>query len=189
MWQISLDTYDSAWDISEQIVAERMVWNKQTGAWEFVNGIHRIFSGETNPQETAFQMYKSPLDIKPEQMSLGRVDEDEMSLRDLVKRIRFHKRTGIASYSAQTQFQAKLAAPFATLVMCLLGMPFAISTRRKSKIINIIMSMVIALTFWGVITVCTAVGQNGYIPPFLAGWGPVLLFGGVVFFEFKWMKL
>ena len=129
------------------------------------------------------------MEIRPEEMSIGRLDEDIMSIRDLTKRIRFHKRTGLASYSAETFRQAKLATPFVTLIMCLLGMPFAISTRRKSKILNIIASMVIAFTFWWLLSMCTSLGENGYLNPFLAGWGPVLVFGTVVFFEFKWLKL
>ncbi len=189
MYQVSLDTYNQAWDISEQTVAEQMVWDKTTRQWSFVNGVHRVFAGDMDTQETSFQMRPSPVDIRPDQMSVGRMDEDLMSVRDLTKRISFHKRTGIAFYSAETQRQTKLATPFATVVMCLLGMPFAISTRRKSKILNIIMSIVIALMFWGVITICTVFGQNGYLNPFLAGWGPVLIFSGIVYLEFKWMKL
>ncbi len=189
MTQVSLDTYNDAWDIAEQVAAETMMWDNAQKQWVFHNGVHRVFAGNIDTQEKAFETEISPVDIRPDQMSLGRMDEDEMGIRELTKRIRFHKRTGIASYSAETQRQTKLATPFATIIMCLLGMPLAISTRRKSKILNIIASMVIAFAFWWLLSVCTAVGQSGSINPYLAGWGPVLLFGTVVFFEFKWLRL
>ena len=189
MAQVSLDIYDNQWDIAEQTVANMMTWDKAQRKWIFIDGIHRVFSQEMETQEEPFTTRPAPVDIRPDQMSIGRVSEDLMSVRELTKRIRFHRRTGIASYSAETMRQVRLAAPFATLIMCLLGMPFAISTRRKSKILNIIASMVIAFTFWWLISMCTSVGQNGYLNPFLAGWGPVLIFGIVVFFEFKWLKL
>ena len=189
MTKVSLDTYNDAWDIAEQTIADTMEWDSAQQQWIFHNGLHRTFANATETKDEPFEVLPSPVDIRPNQMSVGRVDEDLMSVRDLTKRIRFHKRTGIASYSAETQRQTKLAAPFATIVMCLLGMPFAISTRRKSKILNIIASMVIAFTFWGLISVCTSIGSNGYINPFLAGWGPVLIFSAVVFFEFKWLRL
>ena len=32
-------------------------------------------------------------------------------------------------------------------------------------------------------------GENGLINPFLAGWGPVLLFGAVVVIEFKYLRM
>ena len=117
------------------------------------------------------------------------LDEKLQSIRDLTKKINFHKQIGLSYYSAQTAKQSKLATPFVTVIMCLLGMPFAISSRRKSKIMNIIASMVIAFTFWWLISMATSIGENGYINPFIAGWGPVLIFSVVIFFEFKWMRL
>ena len=189
MTKVSFDTYDDEWNIASQIVAEQMVWDKAQQKWIFKNGFRRTFTNLVDMQEEPFEEEISPVEIRPDQMSIGRVYEKLMSVRDLTKRIRFHKRTGIASYSAETMRQSKLATPFVTVIMCLLGMPFAISTRRKSKIINILASMVIAFTFWWLMSMCTSLGENGYINPFLAGWGPVILFGAVVFFEFKWLKL
>ncbi len=189
MTKVSLDTYDEKWNIAEQVVADHMNWDPENAQWVFQQGVHRLFTNPMETQEKAFESAPSPVQIRPDQMSLGRVDEDIMSIRDLTKRIKFHKLTGLSSYSAETFRQSKLATPFATLIMCLLGMPFAISTRRKSKILNIIASMVIAFTFWWLISMCTSIGENGYINPFLAGWGPVLVFGPLVFLEFKWLKL
>ena len=189
LFQVSLDTYNDKWEITEQIVAEQMDWNMATEQWILKNGLHRTFPNPLETRETPFETMVSPMAIRPEEMSIGRLDEDIMSIRDLTKRIQFHKRTGLASYSAETFRQAKLATPFVTLIMCLLGMPFAISTRRKSKILNIIASMVIAFTFWWLLSMCTSLGENGYLNPFLAGWGPVLVFSVIVFLEFRWLKL
>ncbi|MBR4355030.1 MAG: LptF/LptG family permease [Elusimicrobiaceae bacterium] len=188
MSKVSLDTYNDVWNIADQIVAENMRWDNIQKQWVFNKGVHRTFENDTDTVEQTFDTHLSPLDIRPDQMSVGRVEE-LMGIRGLTKRINFHKKTGISAYSAETLRQSKLATPFVTLIMCLLGMPFAISTRRKSKILNILASLVIAFTFWWFLSMCTSIGQNGYINPYLAGWGPVLLFGLVVFFEFKWLKL
>ena len=189
MTKVSVDTYNDQWDIADQIVADQMVWDKNQQSWLFSEGIRRTFVNNMDTQEEHFESAVSPFTIRPEEMSIGRVYEELMGIRGLTKRIRFHKQTGIAFYSAETFRQSKLATPFATVIMCLLGKPFAISTRRKSKIVNILASMVIAFTFWWLISMCTSMGENGYLNPFLAGWGPVLVFSVVVFFEFKWLKL
>ena len=186
---VSLDSYDSLWNISSQFIAKRMVWDEQNHRWVFEKGTHRTFEDALNPQDQHFDRTDSPVELKPQDMSINRTENKLLSIRALTKRINFFKRTGLASYSAETERQAKLATPFVTLIMCLLGMPFAISMKRKSKILNIIASMVIAFTFWWLISMITSIGENGYINPFLAGWGPVLIFGTVVFFEFKWLKL
>ena len=189
MEDVSLDTYDSLWNIASQYVAKRMVWDENSHSWVFEQGTHRTFVDELDTDDQHFDRMESPVEMNPDDMSVNRTENKLLSIRALTKRIHFFKRTGLASYAAETERQAKLATPFVTLIMCLLGMPFAISLRRKSKILNIIASMVIAFTFWWLISMITSIGENGYINPFLAGWGPVLIFATVVFFEFKWLKL
>ncbi len=189
MQDVSLDTYDNLWNIASQFVAKRMVWDEASHRWVFEQGTRRTFIDELDTEDEHFEQAESPVELKPQDMSVNRTENKLLSIRGLTKRIQFFKRTGLATYAAETERQAKLATPFVTLIMCLLGMPFAISLRRKSKILNIIASMVIAFTFWWLISMITSIGENGYINPFLAGWGPVIIFGTVVFFEFKWLKL
>lgn len=189
MENVSLDTYDSLWNIASQYVAKRMVWDENSHSWVFEQGTYRTFVDELDTSDEHFERTGSPVELKPEDMSVNRTENKLLSIRALTKRIDFFNRTGLASYAAETERQAKLATPFVTLIMCLLGMPFAISLRRKSKILNIIASIVIAFSFWWLISVITSIGENGYINPYLAGWGPVLIFGTVVFFEFKYLKL
>ena len=166
-----------------------MTWDENRHAWTFQDGTKRTFVDKMDTQEEHFDLADSPVSTAPADMSVNRTESKLLSIRDLSKRIRFFKQSGLAYYEAETARQAKLATPFVTLIMCLLGIPFAISMRRKSKILNILASMVIAFTFWWLISMFTSIGENGYINPFLAGWGPVIVFGIVVFFEFKWLKL
>ena len=135
------------------------------------------------------QQKDAPFFTPPKEMAVGKAEDKLLSIRSLTTKINFYRESGLAHYAAETTRQAKLATPFVTVIMCLLGMPFAISVRRKSKILNIIASLVIAFTFWWLLSMVTSMGQNGYINPYLAGWGPVLLFGAAVWGEFKWLKL
>lgn len=189
MDDVSIDTYDDLWNISRQIVADKMVWDPEQKAWVFQNGTNRIFVDATETQENHFERETAPLSTRPEDMSVNRTEAKLLSIRDLTKRINFFKTSGLSSYAAETERQAKLATPFVTLIMCLLGMPFAISMRRKSKILNILASLVIAFTFWWLISMFTSIGENGYINPYVAGWGPVAFFTLVVVGEFKWLRL
>lgn len=189
MSKVALDTYNDSWDIAQQVVADKMVWNKEEKAWAFHDGVERLYLDPLNTTEHHFETAPSPVKMSPDQMSVSKTDEDLLSVRELSKRIRFYKKSGLASYATETVRQSKLAAPFVTIIMCLLGMPFAISTRRKSKLVNILMSIVIAFVFWWLISMCTSIGENGMINPFLAGWGPVVLFGALVVAEFRWLKM
>jgi lipopolysaccharide export system permease protein len=189
MNQVSLDSYNDQWNISTQIIAQEMQWDSQEGHWIFKNGIERTFLSDMDTTEVSFQQQQAPFTTPPQKMVVNKAEDKLLSVRDLTTKINFYRQSGLAHYTAETARQAKLATPFVTVIMCLLGMPFAISTRRKSKILNIIISLVIAFAFWWLISMFTSIGHNGYINPFVAGWGPVLFFGLAVFMEFKWLKL
>lgn len=189
MKQVSLDTYNDQWNISSQIIAREMKWDNALKHWIFKNGIERTFLSDMDTTETSFTEKEAPFTTAPQNMAVSKAEDKLLSIRDLTTKINFYTQSGLAHYTAETARQAKLATPFVTVIMCLLGMPFAISTRRKSKILNIIVSLVIAFAFWWLISMFTSMGQNGYINPFLAGWGPVVFFGIAAFFEFKWLKL
>ncbi len=189
MQRVSFDTYNDNWDIASQLIAQTMTWDPQTKQWLLKDGIERTFLSDMDTTEESFQEKVAPFSTPPNRMAVSKAEDKLLSVRDLTTKINFYRHSGLAHYAAETNRQAKLATPFVTVIMCLLGMPFAISTRRKSKILNIILSLVIAFAFWWLISMATSIGQNGYINPYLAGWGPVLLFGAAVFFEFRWMKL
>ena len=189
MKNVSVDTHTDEWDIANQIIAEQMVWDPDSSSWLFANGIKRTFANEMDTEEEIFEQTASPVQTKPEDMSVDKTDPDLLSIRDLTNRINFQKKSGLAHYSAETMRQSRLASPFVTVIMCLLGMPFAISSRRKSKILNILASIVIAFTFWWMMSMFTSFGENGYINPFVAGWGPVAFFSVLLFAEFKWLRL
>lgn len=189
MENVSVDTYDSIWNISNQVIAEKLVWNPWVNAWVFKNGTNRVFLNQNNIKDFQFEEQISPLTTEPKDLSVTRVDSKLLSVRDLTKRVRFFKQSGLSTHTVETARQSRFATPFVTLIMCLLGIPFAISLRRKSKIVNILASMVIAFTFWWLISMITSLGENGYLNPFIAGWGPVVFFSVVLFFEFKWMRL
>ena len=189
MSKVSLDTYNADLNISGQIVADKLTWDAGAQAWIFHNGIERKYLNKIDTDEVPFELAVSPLTTPPSEMSIGKLDDKLLGIRGLNTKIKFYKQSGLAYYSAETARQAKFATPFATVIMCLLGMPFAISVRRKSKISNIIAATVIAFSFWWLISMSTSIGDNGYVNPFVAGWGPVVLFSVVVFFEFRWLRL
>lgn len=189
MQQVSLDTYDDRWNISTQLIAQQMVWQPAAKTWVLKDGIERTFLSDMDTTEESFDEKTAPFSTPPRRIIVSKAEDKLLSIRDLSTKIKFYRQSGLAHYAAQTTRQSKLATPFVTVIMCLLGMPFAISTRRKSKILNIILSLVIAFMFWWLLSMVTSMGENGYLNPYLAGWGPVLLFGLIVWIEFKWLKL
>ncbi len=87
---------------------------------------------------------------------------------------------GAAGYDVredQVALYRKIAFPFVTLVMTLIGVPFAVSTGRRGALYGVGVGIVLALVYWTMISVTAAFGAGGAMPPMLAAWTPNLVFG------------
>lgn len=184
-----IDVYDDSWSISSQISAQRFVWNEEKGKWVFQEGFTRYFGKEATVEEEPFSEIESDFSVPPDQIAVGSAKPSYLSIKDLIRRIKFLKASGLTTFQEQTFLNAKLAAPFATVIMCLLGMPFAIALKRSSKLLNIVAAIAIGFTFWWIVSMLTSAGQSGMINPVVAGWLPVVLFALIAYAEFKILKI
>ena len=71
----------------------------------------------------------------------------------------------------------KVAFPLVTIVMTLIGVPFAVSSGRRGALYGVGVGIVLALVYWTMISVTAAFGAGGAMPPLLAAWTPNLVFG------------
>ncbi|MDR0291708.1 MAG: LptF/LptG family permease [Elusimicrobium sp.] len=186
MQGITLDTYNKQWEIQTQITAEKMTWDG--GRWILKNGYKRDFDDGINIKETVFDSMPSPLKISPANISVGETDENT-TIRELLKKISFLGRSGLVTYKEKTDLHNKLATPVMTVLMCLLGMPFATTMRKKGKVINIIAALVMSFSFWWVMTMAATAGKSGLLSPWAAGWGVVIVCFTAVLIQFKLMKI
>ena len=71
----------------------------------------------------------------------------------------------------------QLAFPFVVVVMTLLAVPFGVTIGRSGAMGGIGVGIALAICYWTVISVFSALGSGGALPPLLAAWAPNLLFG------------
>lgn len=184
-----IDIYDNNWAISSQISARSFVWDEKKGYWVFEDGIIRKFGQNASVKEEGFSVLESDFSVPPDQIAVGQAKSTYLTIVDLLRRIKFLNSSGLSTFQERTFLNSKLAAPFATVIMCLLGMPLAIALKRSSKLINIISAIAIGFTFWWIVSMLSSAGQSGMINPVIAGWLPVILFGIVAYIEFKILKI
>jgi LPS export ABC transporter permease LptG len=103
----------------------------------------------------------------PSQMNFGQ-------LRDYVRELRA---SGYDVREDEVALHRKIAFPFVTLVMTLIGVPFAVTTGRRGALYGVGIGIVLALVYWTMISVFAAFGAGGAMPTALAAWAPNLLFG------------
>ena len=85
---------------------------------------------------------------------------------------------------SKVELHRKLAFPFVTLVMTLLAVPFGVSAGRHGALYGIGLGIVIALSYWILISAFVAIGKAGLLTPVLAGWAPNILVVGLAGYLF-----
>ena len=83
---------------------------------------------------------------------------------------------GFETTRFRVDLQAKLSFPLVSLIMTLLAIPFAFSMGKRGALVGLGLSIVIAMVYWGGLGVFKSLGYVKFLSPFLAAWGPNLLF-------------
>lgn len=115
-------------------------------------------------------------------------EPDQMSYKELKEYIGQLENKGFESLKFKVDLNFKLTFPLASLIMALLGIPFAFSMGKRGTLVGIGLSVVIAIVFWGATATFRSLGYVNYLSPFLAAWGPSFIFGAVGMYLISTLK-
>jgi lipopolysaccharide export LptBFGC system permease protein LptF len=104
-------------------------------------------------------------------------DPAKMNYRQLRVYIAQMRASGFNTIAAMVQLQRKVAFPFATVIMTLLAVPFAVTTGRRGAMYGIGIGIALSIAYWVILNIFGAIGEGGVLTPTLASWAPNLLFG------------
>ncbi|MBI4161206.1 MAG: LptF/LptG family permease, partial [Acidobacteria bacterium] len=101
---------------------------------------------------------------------------EQLSFPELREYIGQLRRGNFDVRELQVALQTKLSFPLIPAVLALIGVPFAFRAGRRGTMVGLGLSLLLVLVYYAGFAVSTALGNAGYLPPFLAAWGPNLLF-------------
>jgi lipopolysaccharide export system permease protein len=155
-WQLASQTYATTAEYRQTWTA-RKGWTQEFGA---------------GPAKwRAFAQQQMPLE-PPEYFRTEETEMDLMTVAQLRRAVKELSATGANVVPQQVDLHRKLAFPFVTFVMTLLAVPFGITTGRKGTLYGIGLGIVLALSYWFLMSVFVAIGKAGLLPPALAAWTP-----------------
>lgn len=73
----------------------------------------------------------------------------------------------------------RFAFPLSNFILLLIGIPFVMRNERRSVLVSIIFVILLSLFYMVTTTSCAELGNRGSLPPILAAWLPVLIFGAL----------
>ena len=174
---ITIFDLDERFNIEKRVDADRAEFKENN--WLFYDTIERRFdtkSGELTDRITTkkavIPFNKTPENFKHVEATLG-----ELTFFDLRREINRLQAEGYNTVRHQVDMHTHIAAPFACLVMVLLGIPFALHRGRSASLASgIVISILIGVSYFILNSVATVFGYSGVLAPLIATWASNIIF-------------
>lgn len=165
---------DEGWRLTKRTQAAQAVYRNRQ--WEADRGWVRTFDAKTDASQfTNFASMTLPLE-GVEYFATEQPDAERMSFSDLQRYIGSLKTSGFDVVPYTVALHRKVSFPFVAVVMTLIGVPFAVTTGRRGALYGIGIGIFLAISYWGLFILFTAIGSAGMLAPVLAAWAPNVLF-------------
>jgi LPS export ABC transporter permease LptG len=174
LYGLSIYDVDAAtWQLRDRLYAARAVWNgvgynlERGWRWSFQPkaSFHDFTEARTRDIEG------------PTYFAREERDSDTMSFGELRTHIGTLEKLGLDVTKLRVELHRKIAFPMVSLIMTMIGIPFAFVVARRGALYGVAASVLIAIVYWATLAIFGALGDNALLPPLLAAWAPNILFG------------
>ncbi len=131
------------------------------------------------PRILSFSSHDLPIDLPKMEQFRTRGDGDvELSLPELFKAGISRKTSTIGRSQAWANFNFRVVEVAMMFLLPLAAVAFAIPPKRSTSALGVFLSIVFIVLYHKVNQYAQSVGELGKVDPFLALWGPFLVFAG-----------
>jgi lipopolysaccharide export system permease protein len=150
------------------------------GGWTFEELTVRDFSPASGELISIEQFPEKRMKLKktPDDFKMVEQNNEEMGFQDLRNLSRKLQAEGYDATRYRVDMHARLAMPFASVIMAFLGIPFALRKGRSSGLaLGIAVSVAIGIAYYILQAMLLAFGYSSVVPPLIAAWSANLFFG------------
>ena len=104
-------------------------------------------------------------------------DAELMSYRELERHVVELRALGFDVVNLVVELHRKASFPFVTFILTLIAVPFAVTIGPRGALYGVGAGIVLAFSYWIVLSVFGALGSAGVLMPATAAWAPNLIFG------------
>lgn len=120
---------------------------------------------------------RSEVALSKQQSSIKKRHRSDISLVELQSYLALHPNLTPANQSwLYTKLHSRIAGPWKCLVVVLIALPFGAASGRRNVFAGVAGSIVICLAYFALMEISLAAGTSGYLPAWLAGWLPNIVF-------------
>ena len=153
------------------------------GTWTLYQGTER--SLESSGRKTIFNFQeRRDYPIRPSFNDFRREtkDPEEMNYLELMNYIAALTASGYDVSQYIVDLRAKFSYPIVSLVMVIIGFPFALKSPRSGAAMGLGISVFIGLSYWIILQLGISLGHAGILPPLVAAWISHIIFASAGFY-------
>ena len=163
--------------LQRRIFASSAQWDVVHSQWVFEHGWQRTFGGESTTGYQPFNIAAFPeINQPPSYFKKEERQAQDMSYGELHTYINDLRQSGFDTIRLRVQLNRKMAYPLISLVMAILGVPFALSMGKRGSLTGIAVAIGVAITFMLISGFFEDMGNVNKLPVMVAAWSPDLLF-------------
>lgn len=157
----------------------RWVSVPNAGIWILDDGtLHKY--AETGYVDHEIHFKTLEIQFKMQNPYLGsNLDPAQMTSQQVDAQIKDLKKTGGNAHALEVAFWQKFSIPLATFAAALLAAPLGMIFSRLGPYIGVALSIILVFLYYTAMQTFAALGQSGYLPPFLAAWLQNIIFGAI----------
>jgi len=171
---LSIFFFDKDFKLIKRIDAKKATWIK--GIWYLNDGLIQRVEADGSMKSIRFNHHTIQLAETPQHFERTMKAPEEMSFWELRNYTRKIREEGYDSTRCQVELNTKIAFPFISLVLTLVGVPLAL--RKKKGGIPFSITIGIGISFLYLLTfgLSRSLSLSGALPPILGAWLANLLF-------------
>jgi len=175
-YRFSLEGYHEG-GMDYKLSSDYLRWDSITGMWKIENWVKRQIQ-ESGEIITRGQKFDTLLNLRPEDFAVDVDDAIYMNYRELRDFINAEKMRGSGNLMKfQIEKHKRIAFPFATIVLTLIGVSLSSRKVRGGIGFNLGVGITICFAFILFMQVTTVFATFGNLPPVVAVWIPNFIFG------------
>src|SRR5262245_33927300 len=149
-------------------------------AWTLHQGLQRQFSADGTVSTSVFEHHPIELTLIPDDFTIWLAGDSElMTFHDIRAYSRRRHEEGAQAARLTTDYYGRIAFPFVTMVMVLVGIALSLrrsGTRGGSMAIGIGQALAVGFCYWTTHSIAIALGRGGALTPLIAAWMANVLF-------------
>ncbi|HEY9879931.1 MAG TPA: LptF/LptG family permease [Leptolyngbyaceae cyanobacterium] len=164
--------------LNQVVSAESAKWEFSKNTWNFFNGTIYVVSPDGSFRHiVTFDNQELKLPRTPLDLAARTKSDTEMNIAEASQQLDLVRKSGDEKSTRrwETRIQQKYALPFVCVVFGLVGSSIGVRPQRTSKATSFGVSIVIIFGYYLLSFITNAMGEVGFLSPFLAAWSPTLL--------------